>query len=127
MVYTKFLAVYHSPGNINMLLNLKITLYNRLYIIYQPRSWKDERIFGFWPSIVHSFTHETHNSWSCLFRKFLHIIMSNKTKVSCPPRLRKQNETDIFHFENVSCVFTQVFSLENNKIKQNVSSFIYIQ
>jgi hypothetical protein len=47
MVDTKFLAVYHSPGNINMLLNLKRTFYNRLYIIYQPRSWKDERIVVF--------------------------------------------------------------------------------
>jgi hypothetical protein len=119
MVYTKFLAVYHSSGNINMLLNLKITLYNRLYIIYQPRSWKDERIVGFWPSIIHSFTHETHNSWSRLFRKFLHIIMSNKTKVSCPARLRKQNETDIFHFENVSCVLGIFYSSFFTRKRQN--------
>ena len=66
MVYTKFLAVYHSPGNINVLLNLKRTLYNRLYIIYQPKSWKDEMIVGFWPSLVQSFTHEKHNSYVVL-------------------------------------------------------------
>jgi hypothetical protein len=31
MVHTMFLAVYYSPGNINVLLNLKRNLYNKLY------------------------------------------------------------------------------------------------
>jgi hypothetical protein len=49
-------------------------------------------------------------------------------KVSCPARVAKQIETNIFDFGNVSYVsgiFTRV-SLKNNKIRQKVVSFLHL-